>query len=215
VIVKYPNIGDVIMCSYFRQLILASAVTSSLCMMNTAWAITPDGRSGNGTVAAPSAPAPRVSAPVASQPANRSARPILQNPTKESVEKALGIRQPKSRDINALHAAGFGSLIEFETDSDTVIPSGGLNVILSALLDLEPDASIEIRGHTDSTGSEEYNLDLSRRRAEAVRFWFEANGVRRGAIRTSGAGPYEPIASNASEAGRRQNRRVEFARIYQ
>lgn len=203
------------MCNHFRQFVSSSTLILGLCMMNLGWAITPDGVSGNHPAVSPT-PSPRISAPMASQSSNRSStRPILQNPSVDDVKKALGIRQPKSRDVAAASAAGFGSFIEFETDSDTVIPSGGIQVILSALLDLELDASIEIRGHTDSVGDDNYNMDLSRRRAEAVRYWFEVNGVRRGAIRTSGAGPYEPIASNASDMGRRQNRRVEFTRIYQ
>jgi outer membrane protein OmpA-like peptidoglycan-associated protein len=142
-------------------------------------------------------------------------KPILpDSATKEDIKKALGIGQPKSRDLNALRAAGFGSMIEFETDSDVVIPSGGLEVILSALLDLEPHASIEIVGHTDNVGSASYNMDLSHRRAESVRRWFESR-VRPGAIRTRGAGLHEPRVSNATEAGRRENRRVEFTRIYE
>lgn len=204
------------MRNHFRQFVSTNAVVLSLCMMNSGWAITPDGVVGNRPAATPAAPSPRISAPMASQPVNKtSARPILQNPSLSDVQKALGIRQPKTRDVAAARAIGFGSFIEFETDSDVVVPSGGLRVILTALLDLELDAAIEIRGHTDSVGDDNYNLDLSQRRAEAVRSWLEVNGVRRGAIRTSGAGPYEPIASNASEAGRRQNRRVEFIRIYQ
>jgi outer membrane protein OmpA-like peptidoglycan-associated protein len=198
------------MRSYFK-LTLTSAVTLTLITINTAWAINPDGTSGSRSSGA-------ISQPLVSAPATRpatSGKPILTNPSTEDIKKALGIGQPQTKDVAGLKAEGFGSMIEFETNSDVVIPSGGLNKILAALLDLEPTASIEIVGHTDNQGGAAYNMNLSQRRAEAVRRWFEANGVRPGAIRARGAGLHEPIASNATEAGRRQNRRVEFSRLYE
>ncbi|WP_447593014.1 OmpA family protein [Aquipseudomonas campi] len=69
---------------------------------------------------------------------------------------------------------------------------------------------IDIVGHTDSTGSAELNQSLSTRRAQSVASYLTANGVQGSRISAYGAGPNQPIASNANEAGRAQNRRVEI-----
>ena len=82
---------------------------------------------------------------------------------------------------------------------------------LAANLDKYPDTDLLIVGHTDSTGSESYNLALSKRRAMAVSDYLAAQGVTRTRLRMDGRGELEPVASNASEDGRQQNRRVEVA----
>ncbi|MGP9826336.1 OmpA family protein [Ectopseudomonas khazarica] len=69
---------------------------------------------------------------------------------------------------------------------------------------------VNIVGHTDSTGSQELNQSLSQRRAQSVANYLTANGVPGQRISAYGAGPSQPIASNSSEAGRAQNRRVEI-----
>ena len=69
---------------------------------------------------------------------------------------------------------------------------------------------VNIVGHTDSTGSQALNQSLSQRRAQSVANYLTANGVPGQRISAYGAGPSQPIASNASEAGRAQNRRVEI-----
>ena len=65
-------------------------------------------------------------------------------------------------------------------------------------------------GHTDSDGSDAYNLDLSNRRAQSVASYLEGRGVNRARIATQGFGESQPIASNATAAGKQQNRRVEI-----
>jgi len=72
-----------------------------------------------------------------------------------------------------------------------------------------PARTIEIEGHTDSVGSDDYNLGLSQRRADAVRSHLVRQGVASGRITTMGAGKGSPVASNDTAAGRQQNRRVE------
>lgn len=72
-----------------------------------------------------------------------------------------------------------------------------------------PQTIVEIYGHTDSTGSDSYNLDLSDKRAASVANYLSARGVGQKII-TTGLGESQPIASNASEEGRAQNRRVEI-----
>ncbi|KIP97789.1 MULTISPECIES: OmpA family protein [Pseudomonas] len=69
---------------------------------------------------------------------------------------------------------------------------------------------VNIVGHTDSTGSADLNQNLSTRRAQSVASYLSANGVDSSRISSYGAGPNQPIASNANEAGRAQNRRVEI-----
>jgi len=78
------------------------------------------------------------------------------------------------------------------------------------VLQLDPTLDIQIHGHTDSIGSEEYNLTLSESRAKAVAAYLIALGLAENRILWQGHGGAKPIVSNASEDGRKQNRRVEF-----
>ena len=77
-----------------------------------------------------------------------------------------------------------------------------------------PDVVIEIQGHTDSSGSAVFNERLSLRRAESVRDYLVTQGVDIQRMRAVGYGERFPIASNGSDEGRAQNRRVEIHRIY-
>ena len=81
---------------------------------------------------------------------------------------------------------------------------------LATLLKDEPNRGITIEGYTDSTGDEEYNYQLSERRAMAVRDFLVSAGVNPQRITAQGYGEERPIASNDSERGRRENRRVEI-----
>lgn len=69
---------------------------------------------------------------------------------------------------------------------------------------------IEVAGHTDSTGSDQYNQQLSERRASSVANYLVGQGITQQRLMTVGAGEAHPVASNDSEAGRAQNRRVEM-----
>jgi OmpA-OmpF porin, OOP family len=72
----------------------------------------------------------------------------------------------------------------------------------------QPKRSIRIEGFTDSSGTESHNLDLSQRRADAVRDFLIDNGISPRRITARGYGEVDPVASNATIAGRRENRRV-------
>ena len=72
-----------------------------------------------------------------------------------------------------------------------------------------PDRHILVEGHTDSTGKMDFNMRLSELRAEAVKAILVSNGVSPDRIEVHGYGPTKPVASNASQGGRSQNRRVE------
>jgi outer membrane protein OmpA-like peptidoglycan-associated protein len=73
-----------------------------------------------------------------------------------------------------------------------------------------PSLHIAIEGHTDSIGSDDYNQQLSERRAQAVRDYFVQQGINSSAVEARGYGKTEPIASNDTTEGRQQNRRVEL-----
>jgi OOP family OmpA-OmpF porin len=104
--------------------------------------------------------------------------------------------------------------ILFDTDSDRLKPESA-PVIKSVARGLEtnPNLKLQIEGHTDSVGSADHNLDLSKRRAEAVKAvlvsQFNVDAAR---LTTAGLGATKPIDSNDTPQGRAQNRRVEFVR---
>lgn len=81
------------------------------------------------------------------------------------------------------------------------------------ILKREPDLLIEIRGHTDNQGSDDYNIRLSQSRADAVRQHLLRNGIRAARVQANGYGATMPIDDNGTDAGRALNRRVE-ARLF-
>ena len=86
--------------------------------------------------------------------------------------------------------------------------ANNLNQLVSFLAKY-PARTVEIEGHTDSVGGDDYNVGLSQRRAEAVRAHLVRQGVETGRITTLGAGEGSPVSSNDTAVGRQQNRRVE------
>lgn len=89
-------------------------------------------------------------------------------------------------------------------------PNPVLDDAAQALNTQYPDAQVEVAGHTDDQGDDAYNLDLSQRRAEAVRQYLITQGVDEARLTAVGYGETQPIADNASAAGRAENRRVEL-----
>jgi len=73
-----------------------------------------------------------------------------------------------------------------------------------------PGLHLDVEGHTDSVGSDEYNMQLSQRRAQAVRDYLVQQGIPDGSIASRGLGKTAPVASNDTPEGRQQNRRVEL-----
>ena len=98
----------------------------------------------------------------------------------------------------------------FDTGQATLKP-GAVNEIvrLASFLKENPDRAVRIEGHTDSTGSMATNMVLSQRRADTVADTLASAGIPRSRIVAVGFGPDAPVASNATPAGRQQNRRVE------
>ena len=99
----------------------------------------------------------------------------------------------------------------FATDSAAVGAQGQNDLYTIARnLNQYPNSTIQVVGHTDSTGSAAYNQDLSERRARSVAGILTAGGVSQGRVATTGRGASQPITSNDTAAGRAQNRRVEI-----
>jgi outer membrane protein OmpA-like peptidoglycan-associated protein len=104
----------------------------------------------------------------------------------------------------------FDNLV-FEFNKDVIKPTS--YSYLDELADVmiqEPTWKLQIIGHTDNKGSEEYNLDLSTRRANSVKKYLISKGVNQDIITSEGKGETEPIDTNDTEQGREKNRRVEF-----
>ncbi|MBD2858834.1 OmpA family protein [Spongiibacter sp. KMU-158] len=119
---------------------------------------------------------------------------------------------------------GRGCVVQQQTITmdDITFPSNSAELTISAKFVLQkaltfllkqPNLDAEIAGHTDSTGSDEYNRSLSQRRAESVKNYFVANGIAANRITAKGYGESEPIANNSTKEGRDKNRRVEMRLI--
>jgi outer membrane protein OmpA-like peptidoglycan-associated protein len=81
---------------------------------------------------------------------------------------------------------------------------------ISGIVLAHPGLALEVEGHTDSVGGDEYNLSLSERRANSVRDFLIQQGVNSGIIKARGMGEASPVATNDTAVGRQQNRRVEL-----
>ncbi len=101
--------------------------------------------------------------------------------------------------------------IQFQVDSADLTPQSetALNETAKQLM-AYPAIAIEIQAHTDSTASEEYNLDLSNRRADRIKSYLQEQGIAPERLIAKGFGETQPRATNETEAGRSLNRRVEF-----
>jgi outer membrane protein OmpA-like peptidoglycan-associated protein len=106
----------------------------------------------------------------------------------------------------------FDSGILFDFDSDRLRPAAQQNLgSLASSLQRYPKTDLLVVGHTDSVGAEDYNQRLSERRAASAANYLISQGVDYRRIRLVGLGETEPVASNATDAGRQLNRRVEVA----
>lgn len=105
----------------------------------------------------------------------------------------------------------FESDILFDVDSTVVRPDGRQTLEeVARVLNEYDKTAVVVQGHTDSTGSDAYNQDLSERRAASVASQLRQRGVQSDRIATLGMGEGYPVASNATASGRQLNRRVEI-----
>ncbi len=102
--------------------------------------------------------------------------------------------------------------IFFDVDSDRIQPESSPTLEeIGTMLEEHPDLRIAIEGHTDSTGNDDHNLDLSIRRAVAVReYLIDAYGIEASRLEADGFGETQPVEDNETPEGRQQNRRVEL-----
>lgn len=102
--------------------------------------------------------------------------------------------------------------VRFDTGKATLTSAAKANLNkLVPVFKEYADTNIEIYGYTDSTGSPEFNLTLSQKRAESVKNYLASNGLISSRFKITGMGIADPIATNDTADGRTQNRRVEFA----
>jgi OOP family OmpA-OmpF porin len=104
--------------------------------------------------------------------------------------------------------------VNFEFDRAKLLPESYvvLDRVVASLKDL-PEIRVEVGGHTDSKGSDEYNRSLSDRRARAVRDYLISKGISASRLESMGYGESDPITSNDTDAGRARNRRVELTKL--
>jgi OmpA-OmpF porin, OOP family len=138
--------------------------------------------------------------------------------TAELVVTQVGAMENKMIDAAAM-AKGLGSAghialygIYFDTDKAVVKPESAPTLAeIAKLMAAQPELHVFIVGHTDNQGTYDYNMDLSKRRAAAVAAALaKSYGVAGARMQTAGVGFLAPVASNASDEGRAQNRRVEL-----
>jgi outer membrane protein OmpA-like peptidoglycan-associated protein len=115
-----------------------------------------------------------------------------------------------SREGNLL-AVTFKGDVTFDTNSTEVRPGlySEINRV-AGILNQYPNTLIRVEGHTDGKGSDEYNMNLSKRRADTVKTLLMQRGVAESRIEVIGFGKTMPVATNETEAGRQKNRRVEI-----
>ncbi len=107
-----------------------------------------------------------------------------------------------------------GIKILFATDSDKLLSeSSPILDEVAAVMSQNEKIHIRVEGHTDNTGNKDHNQDLSTRRAAAVKAYLIAKGTANDRLDSLGCGQGTPVADNATEDGKAQNRRVEFVII--
>ena len=132
------------------------------------------------------------------------------NQEKELKAKLQGTQAEVKKDGNAL-VINLPGGATFASDSANITSSfySALNGIAQSLNNY-PETRIQVNGYTDSTGNDAHNQELSQRRANAVAQYLVAQGVSSSRIVANGFGSSNPIASNSTQEGRLQNRRVEI-----
>lgn len=102
--------------------------------------------------------------------------------------------------------------VQFETGKAALLPASHalLDEVAKMLKENPQVALISVEGHTDSTGSPDYNRKLSQQRAESVAKYLTSKGIKAARMEPKGFGPDRPIADNETDPGREANRRVEF-----
>lgn len=137
---------------------------------------------------------------------------IGHNMDKQAEEMQKDLQGAKVERIGEGIKITFDSGILFETAKSTLQPTARENVSkLADILNKYPDTNILVEGHTDADGKEEYNQKLSEERAASVANQLLGRGVLSARVTKIGYGETQPLASNETADGKKQNRRVEIA----
>jgi outer membrane protein OmpA-like peptidoglycan-associated protein len=131
---------------------------------------------------------------------------------KQAAEMEADIEGAKIERVGEGIKITFDSGLMFDVNKATLRSQSQQNLAnLATILNKYPDTNILLEGHTDATGTDEYNLDLSRQRAQSVANYLSTQQVMATRFTIMGYGEAQPIATNDSSEGRQQNRRVEVA----
>jgi outer membrane protein OmpA-like peptidoglycan-associated protein len=131
---------------------------------------------------------------------------------KQAAEMRRDLEGAKVERIGEGIKVTFESGLLFDVDKAALRAASQENLQdLARILNKYPDTNILIEGHTDSTGADDYNLALSKRRAESVSHYLAQLEVKASRFSIMGYGEEQPIVTNDTEEGRQQNRRVDLA----
>jgi outer membrane protein OmpA-like peptidoglycan-associated protein len=137
---------------------------------------------------------------------------IGQHMDKQAEEMEKDIEGAKIERVGEGIKITFDSGILFATNSSTLQSEAKANIAkLADILKKYPDTNILVAGHTDSDGTEQYNQTLSEKRAKVVSDYAMFQGISSSRLSVIGLGENEPVASNDTDYGKSQNRRVEIA----
>lgn len=134
--------------------------------------------------------------------------PIIVEKTEPAPQPTPQAKQELQKELNEQI---LGKTIEFATNSDLVSQSGQrILQQVARVLKASPNIVVEVGGHTDNRANKAYNLNLSSKRAVAVKRYLISQGIASGRLTTKGYGDTLPIATNSTEQGRQLNRRIGF-----
>ena len=105
------------------------------------------------------------------------------------------------------------ALIRLADSMDANVDPAEILDQVAASLEEWAEVRVEIAGHTDATGDEAFNRELSQNRAKSIRAYLMQRGIDGSRMTARGYGESRPVGNNATSAGRRQNRRVELVRL--
>ncbi|MEZ8735403.1 MULTISPECIES: OmpA family protein [unclassified Vibrio] len=138
-----------------------------------------------------------------------SAAAVTQAPSEPITEPAVVVEEKTTVVVTKAQTESFSQGM-FETNSTELSTDGKIALMpLVEVLKAHPQSTVDVVGHTDSTGAAEYNMMISKKRAAAVAAYIEEQGIEADRITASGEGEENPIASNDTAEGRAQNRRVD------
>ena len=203
------------------RLVLAVA-----CVVVAGCAVEPEPRAGRGTAHGVPLPAPPSTSTPAGGTKEGVGAPRELAPPAAPTSGGIGYYQDRQEQQLRARVEGTGiSLVRIGNTIRIIVPGNAafatsgdqlrprfvaLLTTVATVIKEYSKTGIDIRGYTDSTGSFEYNQQLSVRRAQAVGNLFVGRQIAAARIRMSGYGPRNPVADNRTDTGRAQNRRIEI-----